>query len=76
MRHEKRLFHLPLFAFLAVAAIAGPAFAEPGADLNGIPVAARYVFDIAPDIAPADLPGPLLGITFDANGNPCVKLPP
>lgn len=53
-----------------------PWYLKPDADVNGIPVAARYVFGIDPNIGLADFPEPLLDIAFDANGNPYVKLPP
>ena len=48
---------------------------EPGADVNGIPAGARYVFGIDPALGPADLAEPLIDIGFDTNGKPCVKLP-
>ena len=48
---------------------------EPDKLENGIPAAVRYVFGIDPALGPADLPEPLIDVTFDANGNPCVKLP-
>ena len=35
----------------------------------------RYVFGIPPNVAPADLVEPLIDVSFDANGNPSVKIP-
>ena len=49
---------------------------KPEDMVNGIPAGVRYVFGIDPSIGPADLVEPLLDITFDTNGKPCVKLPP
>jgi len=48
---------------------------EPEDLVNGIPAGVRYVFNIGPAIAPANLAEPLIGIKFDANGKPYVKLP-
>ena len=49
---------------------------KPEDMVNGIPAGVRYVFGIDPSIGPADLVEPLLDITFDTDGKPCVKLPP
>ena len=48
---------------------------KPEDMVEGIPAGVRYVFGIDPSIRPADLAEPLIDITFDANGKPCVKLP-
>ena len=48
---------------------------NPYADVNGIPVGARYVFGINPALGPADLAEPLIDIGFDAEGNPSVRIP-
>ena len=48
---------------------------KPEDMVEGIPAGIRYVFGIDPSIGPADLAEPLLDIGFDADGNPCVKVP-
>ena len=52
-----------------------PPDTAPETVTNGIPVLARYVFDIDPDIGPGDLAEPLIDVTLDADGTPSVKLP-
>ena len=52
-----------------------PQDTDPETVTNGIPVIARYVFDIDPDIGPDELDEPLIDVTFDADGTPSVKLP-
>lgn len=52
-----------------------PLNTKPGADVNGIPAGARYVFGINPATGPADFAKPLLDIGFDSDGKPYVKLP-
>ena len=52
-----------------------PPDTAPETVTNGIPVVARYVFDIDPDIGPGDLAEPLIDVSLDAGGTPSVKLP-
>ena len=52
-----------------------PGNSRPETVVNGIPLGARYVFGINPDVDLADYHEPLIDIKSDTNGKPYVKLP-